>query len=206
MAKLTDNFKFLESKELSTAKYKEARTLKDAFEAADEIGYPIILKANTDEHKTEIKGVSDTIHNALHLKKEWARITEEINKNNLPYETLVVQQKIEGTEIIVGAKKDSVFDKVVMIGSGGTLTEITKDISFRVIPVTKTDAKEMVSEIKASKLLEGYRGAKKANKKSLTDTIKKFSEIFAEEKMTEADLNPIIVNERKAWIVDARLR
>jgi len=103
-------------------------------------------------------------------------------------------------------KNDAQFGPVIMVGLGGVLVELLKDVSFRVTPVNKTMALEMLHELKGFKLLDGFRGSKKANLNSLADIIVKTSELASKTKnIWELDFNPVIVNDKNAFIVDARI-
>ena len=199
MAKLTDTLNKLKISGLPVTEYKEVRNLREAFAVGDRIGYPLVLKINSDEHKTEKNAVITNIANALHLKNVWEDITSRINDRNF-----VVQKQIDGIEIIIGAKKEKNFGKLVMVGSGGILSEIFEDVQFRTAPLTVKEAKKMLKDTKASKLLKGYRG-KKANEKKLINLLVDFSKFVTKIDFNEIDLNPVIINENGAFIVDGRI-
>ena len=108
--------------------------------------------------------------------------------------------------IITGLKKDPTFGHVIAFGVGGIFTEIIKDVVFRVCPISKKDAIEMIKEIKAYKILEGTRGEKPVNFYSLLRVLLALSELSKKyENIEELDINPLIVNEKNAKIVDARI-
>jgi acetyl-CoA synthetase (ADP-forming) len=111
-----------------------------------------------------------------------------------------------GIQVIVGMNKDPQFGPVLMFGLGGILVELLKDVSFRIVPVTKRDAAEMIKEIKGYPLLEGYRGQEPANIDALQDIIVRVSQ-FVERtpEIKELDLNPIFAYRDKAVSVDARI-
>ena len=110
-----------------------------------------------------------------------------------------------GKEIIVGMTRDPQFGSVLMFGLGGVFVEVLKDVSFRIAPIGKEEAEEMIEEIKASKILKGIRGEKPVNTEKLVDILVKVSKLAENKKILEVDLNPVIVNETSAIIVDARI-
>jgi acetyl-CoA synthetase (ADP-forming) len=111
-----------------------------------------------------------------------------------------------GTEVIVGISKDPQFGPVVMFGLGGIFVELLKDVSFRVIPVERRDAQEMIKEIKGYPLLEGYRGKEPANIPALVEIILKLSKwVKQNHQIKELELNPIFAYRDKALAVDARI-
>jgi acetyl-CoA synthetase (ADP-forming) len=111
-----------------------------------------------------------------------------------------------GTEVIVGTSKDPQFGPVIMFGLGGIFVELLKDVSFRVIPVVRRDAQEMIDEIKGYPLLQGYRGKEPASISALVEIILKVSKLIEENsRIKELELNPIFAYRDKAVAVDARI-
>jgi len=111
-----------------------------------------------------------------------------------------------GIEVIVGMSKDPQFGPVIMFGLGGILVELLKDVSFRIVPITREDAAEMIREIKGYPLLEGYRGQEPANITALEDLMVRVSQ-FVEQtpEIKELDLNPIFAYKDKVIALDARV-
>jgi acetyl-CoA synthetase (ADP-forming) len=119
---------------------------------------------------------------------------------------LVQEMAPNGTEVIVGSTKDPTFGPTIMFGLGGIFVEILKDVSFRLAPINKTDAEEMVKEIKAYKILEGARGMPPADQEAIVDILLATSEMLMEcPEINELDMNPVLVYEKGAKIVDARV-
>ena len=111
-----------------------------------------------------------------------------------------------GTEVIVGTSKDPQFGPVIMFGLGGIFVEILKDVSFRVVPVNRKDAQEMVKEIKGYPLLQGYRGKEPANITVLVEMILKISNLIHKNpQIKELELNPVFAYKDRAVAVDARI-
>ncbi len=112
----------------------------------------------------------------------------------------------KGVEIIVGLVQDPTFGLSIMVGIGGIYTELYKDVTFRVVPIERVDAEEMVEEIKGKKLLEGFRNIP-ANKELVIDLITKVSKIGEElmDNIDQMDLNPVFVYKNDICVVDAKL-
>ena len=156
---------------------------------------PLVLKADTEEHKTE-RGLV-----FLNLKTD-SEIVEAYRKLE-PY-GVIAQPFVEGFELIVGGLREKTFGKVVMVGAGGVLAEIFQDVSFRAVPIERRDAEEMLAELRVKKIFEGFRG-KVANRESVIETLLAVSAFAQENEFKELDINPLIVNERGAFAVDVRL-
>ena len=119
---------------------------------------------------------------------------------------LVSPMAVKGVEIIMGTKYDDQFGPVIMYGLGGIMVEILKDVSFRVLPITPTDARKMIEETKSYPILNGARGTPPLDQKSIQKLLLLCSEIMeAYPDIEEMDLNPVIVYERGLGIVDARV-
>jgi acyl-CoA synthetase (NDP forming) len=124
---------------------------------------------------------------------------------------IVVRMIPEGTrEVIIGSKQDPQFGPVLMFGLGGIFVEVLKDVSFRVIPLEREDAREMVREIRGFKILEGVRGKGPINFRLLETTIMKVSKMVWEnsgkgKKIQELDINPLFVDEKGVWAADVRI-
>jgi len=111
-----------------------------------------------------------------------------------------------GVEVIVGMSQDPQFGPVLMFGLGGVLVEVLKDVSFRIVPVTKRDAGEMIREIKGYPILEGYRGQEPASIPALEELIVEVSQFVEQNpQIKELDLNPVFAYKDKAIAVDARI-
>jgi len=119
----------------------------------------------------------------------------------------VLIQKMEmGVQLITGAKLDPVFGPVIMFGTGGIFAELFQDVSFRITPFGKKEAKEMIQEIKGYKLLKGYRNQEKVSLKSLQSILLNLSFLMEKEQnIKEVDFNPVIANKDGAVVVDAKI-
>jgi acyl-CoA synthetase (NDP forming) len=200
----------LECYKIPIVKSKLAKTVNDTVKIADKIGYPVVLKVVSPQiiHKTDFNGIILDIKNSLELKSAYEKIIHNVKRkvSKAKIQGMLVQKMIEdGQQVIVGGKKDLQFGQVIMFGMGGIFTEIFEDVSFRVVPINRKDAKEMIEEIKGYKILKGYRG-KNYDIKALTNILLKTSKLLLEnQEIEELDINPIIVLKKGAIAVDARI-
>jgi len=192
-------------------KIEVAKTEDDAVAAAKRIGYPIVLKIVSPQvlHKSDAGGVVVGVNDEKGVREGYNKILANIKKNvpTADIEGILVQEMApKGTEIIIGSTNDPTFGPTIMFGLGGIFVEILKDVSFRLAPLTKDDAMEMIDEIKAKKILEGARGMPKADKETIINTLLSTSKMLDEcPEIKELDMNPIIVYEKGARVVDARV-
>lgn len=169
--------------------------------------YPVVLKLISDKliHKTDFKAVS-IVKNEEEMGREFDRLLEFARKKRLKVEGILVQEFFKGKEVIIGLKKDESFEHVIMFGIGGIYTEILRDVSFRVCPITTEDAEQMINELKLKKILEGVRGEARVNLKLLKNILVRVSKIPEKNKnIKELDINPFIINANEGRLVDARI-
>jgi acetyl-CoA synthetase (ADP-forming) len=193
---------FLEKNSFPITKRKIAKNLNEVIKFSKEIEYPIALKLSSKEilHKTDIGAVKLNLQ-----EKDIENAYNELMKIKVKKPKILVQKYTEGKQIIIGLKKDPTFGHVLAFGLGGIFTEILKDVSFRICPITEQDAELMIQEIKGYSILKGYRNSS-ANIKSIKQILMKTSELAKKyPKIKELDINPLIVNEKQATIVDARI-
>ncbi len=167
--------------------------------AFNKVKYPLVLKVFSGKiiHKSDVGGVIVGIKDKEEAVKAFKKL-KKVSKN------ILMQKMVSGKEVIIGMKRDGQFGPVVMFGLGGIFVEVMKDISFRVCPVTKRNAVEMIKEIKSYKILEGIRGEKGININALADLIVNVSKLSLKNDVNEIDLNPVIVDDKKAVVVDVR--
>jgi acyl-CoA synthetase (NDP forming) len=188
--------------EIPTTKYKVVNGIEDINKI--DLEYPLALKVCSDKilHKTDVGGVKLNIQNKADLVK-----TFKVFKKKFPNENFLVDKMEEkSVEIIIGLIQDPTFGLSIMVGIGGIYTELYEDVSFRVIPINRYDAMEMIEEIKGKKLLEGFRNIK-ANKELVINLLLKVSKIGVElmDYIDQMDLNPVFVYKDKLCVVDAKL-
>ena len=188
-----------------------ATSKEEAISISQELGFPVVLKiASADVvHKSDAGGVKLDLETAEQVGKAYDDIMSAIKKEypQAKIQGVSVQKMARtGVEVIIGMSKDAQFGPVLMFGLGGILVEILKDVSFRIVPLVKRDAAEMIREIKGYPLLEGYRGQEPVDVANLENLILKVSD-FVEKNpdIEELDLNPIFAYKDGAVAVDARV-
>jgi acyl-CoA synthetase (NDP forming) len=207
----------IESKELlaqaglPVVETRLARTKQEAISIAKELGFPVVLKIASPDivHKSDAGGVKLGLKNATEVGRAYREIMDLV-KQGEPQATIYgvsVQRMIRpGIEVIMGMSKDAQFGPVLMFGLGGVFVEVLKDVSFRIVPITRRDARQMIEEIKAYPVLKGYRGREPANIEALEDMLLKLSHFVEQSpQIRELDLNPIFAHRDGAVAVDARI-
>lgn len=190
-----------------------AHSPSEAIELAEKIGYPVVLKICSKDviHKTDAGGVQIDLKDAQTVKEGYKKILEKVKKYNPKAEIggiFVQEMTTLGREVIIGMKRDPQFGPLLMFGLGGIYVEILKDVTFRVAPISFENAQKMVSEIKAIKLLQGFRGEKSIDFDKLANVICHVSQMVTDfPEIQELDLNPLIVKEqgKNAIAIDARI-
>lgn len=196
---------------IPVTRFKVAKGEEDAVEFAEEIGYPVVLKIVSPAiiHKSDIGGVMLNLETRLEVIKAHKMILENVKKRQ-PHAkitgVLVQEMAPQSTEVIVGAVKDPQFGPTLMFGLGGIFVEVLEDVAFRIAPVTKQEAKLMISEIKAYPVLKGYRSQPPSDLNAIAEVIFDTSRlVMKHEEISELDLNPVMVYEKGAKTVDARI-
>jgi acyl-CoA synthetase (NDP forming) len=190
---------------------KLAKTPKEAVSLSQKMGFPVALKIASPNviHKSDSGGVKLSLNNAAAVKKAYEEILKKVRKQypEAAVHGVSVQKMVRpGTEVIIGTTKDPQFGPVIMFGLGGVFVELLKDVSFRIVPVKRKDAQEMIQEIRGYPLLKGYRGKEPASIPVLVEIILKISEFIDQNpQIKELDLNPIFAYRDKAVAVDARI-
>lgn len=196
---------------IPVTRFKLAKSEAEAARYAEEIGYPTVLKIVSPDiiHKSDVGGVKLNLKNADEVRNAHRQIIENVEKHK-PTAKIVgvlVQEMVPpSTEVVVGAIKDPQFGPALMFGLGGILVELLKDVTFRVAPITRQDAQEMITEVKAYPLLKGYRNVPPADTETIVKILLNTSKLVMDhQEIKELDLNPIIVYEKGAKTVDARI-
>ncbi len=178
---------------------------------SEKIGFPVVLKITSPDitHKTDAGGVKVGLQSKAEVRQAYEEIMASV-RSIFPEAKLdgvsVQAMARPGTEVIIGMFKDSQFGPVIMFGLGGIFVEVLKDVSFRIIPILKRDAAEMMTEIKGYALLQGYRGHEPAHMPSLENMLLKVSALVDKTPgIKEIDLNPVFAYKDSAVAVDARI-
>ncbi|MCA1026710.1 acetate--CoA ligase family protein [Cytobacillus kochii] len=203
-----DASKVLQAYEIPTTKKSLATKVDEAVQQANCIGYPVVLKIDSKDilHKTEAGGIRLSLQNAEQVKQAFDDILLSAHKYHpdAHINGVMVQEMVaKGTEVIVGVTRDASFGPVIMFGLGGIFVEVFKDIAFRVAPITRQDALEMINEIKGKAIFDGVRGGEALDVEAIVDILLRVSSLVQDYDIEELDLNPIIVTEKCAKAVDA---
>ena len=180
------------------------QSASDAAKAAEEIGFPVVLKGTGKNlaHKTESGVVILDLRDPAMVEEAFQQIESQAGKK---LEGVLVQRMIPSDrEFVAGMKRDPQFGPCVMFGLGGIFTEALKDISFRVAPLERIDAEEMLDEVKASKLLDSIRGLPAADRDALCDLLIALGKVGLEkDEIAEIDLNPVLLDGSRPVAADA---
>ncbi len=198
--------------------YDTAVTADEAVEKSKAIGFPVVLKILSKDvlHKSDAGGVKINLKNEEEVRKAFTEIMDNAKNYgkekgidvDLSRGVFISDFADMGTEIIVGVTKDPQFGHALMAGLGGIFVEVLKDVSFRLIPFTENDAREMLKELKAYKILEGIRGEPPRDVDSLVNVMLAVSKMIEENpEIIELDCNPTFVYEKGkgTLVVDARI-
>ncbi len=171
----------------------------EAARFAARIGFPVALKLASPDilHKTEIGGVLLNVPDEVAVRQGWQEIITRARATHPQAELrgVQVQQMVRGgQEVIVGMKRDPIFGPLVMFGLGGIYVEVLRDVSFRLAPLSRLDADEMIREVRSARLLEGLRGAPAADRPALLEAILRIGQLAADfPEILELDVNPLMV-------------
>jgi acyl-CoA synthetase (NDP forming) len=188
------------------AAWRIAETSEAAVNAAEAIGYPVVLKAEAEEivHKSDLGGVALNLTDADAVQSAVRSMQQNLKANALRF--LIQKHLPPGMELIIGAKAETELGHQVMFGLGGIYVEVFKDVVFNLTPVTRTEAKEMLTAIKGAPLLSGFRGQSGVDRDRVAEVIQRLSQLLSDlPDIQEMDLNPVIANEYGAVVVDARI-
>jgi len=196
---------------IPVTKFEVAKSEAEAVKFAEAIGFPVVLKVVSPDiiHKSDVGGVIVGLKSAGEVRDAYKRILENVKKHraNAKIVGILVQEMAPAsTEVIVGAIKDPQFGPALMFGLGGIFVEVLKDVTFRVAPINEDEAREMITEVRAYPLLKGYRNMPPADIEAIIKILLNTSRLVMEhEEIKEVDLNPIMVYEKGAKTVDARI-
>lgn len=187
-----------------------AESADQAVESARQIGYPVALKIQSAQitHKTEAGGIKLNVTGDAEVRAGFKEVISNAKKYmpEAKIQGVLVQEMLkDGVEVIIGTTKDPVFGHVIMFGLGGIFVEALKDVSFRIAPLSRVDAQELVSEIKGYSVLTGIRGKPPVDVDTLVDVILRVSLLVTDHKDTikELDINPLVLDACGAKVVDA---
>lgn len=185
-------------------------TVDEAVEAAQKIGYPVVLKIVSPQivHKSDAGGVKLNLKNEAEVRSAYEEVMASARRYDPQAEikgVLVCPFAGREEELIVGAINDSQFGPVVMVGLGGIFVEVFKDVSFGIAPVTLAEAQEMLESLTAYPIIKGTRGRAGLNMEMLKELIVGVSEFICKYPVQELDLNPVFCSKDSVSVVDARI-
>jgi len=206
-----ESYSLLERYGFPLPQFKFVTNEPEAAKGASAVGYPVAMKVVSENiiHKSNLGGVKLNVQNEEQLFKEFNHLislAKTYSPRSLHCGVLISKMISGGIETIIGINTDPEFGRFIMFGLGGIYVELFKDVSFRLLPITQKDAQEVVSEVKSSILLEGFRGDRPKAIDKLVDVLLKCSDFAMENSdIVEMDLNPVKVREKDAVIVDAKI-
>ena len=204
-------YDLLKKHDIPVPPHEIVKSADEAAKVAKKIGYPVVAKIVSPQvvHKSDAGGVVTGIKNEDGVRNAFNRIMHNVKEKVPDAEItgIIIEKDMpSGLELIVGGKTDPSFGKVITFGLGGTLVEFLKDISMRVLPIETDEIGKMVHEIKGYTLIKGYRGEPPKDEKGLVQIINNISRLFYEShNLVEFDINPLILYEKGACAVDARI-
>ena len=194
--------------------YVDHGVAADAAEAeavAKRIGYPVVLKVVSSDivHKTEAGGVLTGLADAAAVREGFVTLADVVRRR-VPGArvdcTLVARHVDAGRELIIGATHDATFGPVVMAGFGGVAAEVLADVAFRLPPLRRDDALDLLSELRGFELLAGHRGERPVDLEAVADMIVRVGDLMCvHDEITEIDLNPVAVSADLCVALDARI-
>lgn len=189
-----------------------ANNVDEAVAYAQQMGYPVVMKILSPQivHKSDAGGVILDVHSEAAVREAFSLIIQRATAYNPNAQIIGVTVqpmiRMKGYEIIIGGKTDPLFGPVILFGMGGVGVELFKDYAIGIPPLNTTLIRRMMEETKIYKLLKGYRGAIPANMKLLEETMLLFSQLLIDfPQIKEIDMNPVLINEKDAYILDARI-
>ncbi len=199
-----DALNFLEHHGLPVLPTEFARDEDEAVQVAKKIGFPLVVKVSSQKiiHKTDIGGVRTGIRTEEELKNAINAFIENIRDQHI--EGFIIQKEAKGIELIVGTLLDKHFGQVIMFGLGGIMTEIFKDVSFRLIPLDKRDVEEMIRETRVYDMIKEARG-ESLDINLLKNFLLQVGKVV-EGHIEEMDINPLFLGENGPLICDSRIK
>ncbi len=189
-----------------------AATPDEAVTLAEQIGYPVVMKIASPDilHKSDIGGIKLNIMSASEVRDAFDLLVYRAQRF-MPDATIwgcQIQQMVKGgREVIIGVNRDPQFGPLIMFGLGGIYVEAMKDVTFRVAPIDRRNAKEMLGEIRAYKLLRGVRGEKPSDQAAVVDTLLRISQLVTDfPEIVELDINPLMVFEQGRGVLGIDMR
>jgi acetyltransferase len=186
---------------IPVARIRLATSSEEAKQLADELGYPVVLKIASPDivHKSDIGGIMVGLETPKEVEEAFLQILDNAKThmpNALVYGVDVQEMADRGKELIIGCSRDVQFGPLIMFGAGGIFVNYLKDIAFRLAPMTRSDASELIMETKMGTLLKGVRGEAPSDIAAIEDTVLRISQLVTDfEEIVELDINPAFAYE-----------
>lgn len=206
-----EGYDILRKYDIPVPEYRIVKNGEDAALAAEKMGCPVVMKIMSPQivHKSDAGGVIVGIGSRKAALGAFTKIIDSAKAYNpqADIDGVIVEQQAEpGLELIIGGRTDPAFGKVITFGMGGTMVELMKDVTLRILPVTDEEIRQMIHEINAYPLISGYRGSKPKDEETLVQIIQNVCRFFEEnDQIVEFDINPLRLYESGACAVDARV-
>jgi acyl-CoA synthetase (NDP forming) len=203
-------FELCQTYNIPTAGWRLIQSQDEVQSAVEELGFPIALKLSTMEfsHKTDVGGILLDLNDRQSVEVGIESLHSRASELGLAagsYSILVQKMVPSGIELILGGKYDPTFGPVVMFGLGGIQVEIYNDVAFRVAPISRLDASQMITEVRGSKLLDGFRGFEPIDREPVIQALLSISRMMMEnDDLVELDINPLIASNEGVMAVDVR--
>ena len=191
--------------------YALVKSAEEAAKEAKKLGFPLVMKVVSPQilHKTDVGGVKVGINNVDEVKKTFKDMYGRLSKKKgVDVKGILLEKMVpKGVELIVGVQNDPQFGPVIMVGLGGIMTEVMKDVAFRMLPITTSDAKSMLNELKGSKLLKGFRGSPPIDLNMVSKMLVQIGKLGVEnaDYINSIDFNPVVVYPKSHFVVDAKI-
>src|SRR3989338_10048178 len=184
---------------------------EEAVKQAKKIGFPLVMKVVSPQilHKTDVGGVKVGLDNVNDVKKTFKDMYGRLSKKKgVDVKGILLEKMVpKGVELIVGVQNDPQFGPVIMVGLGGIMTEVMKDVAFRMLPISTSDAKSMLNELKGSALLKGFRGSAPIDLNMVAKILTQIGKLGVDNAnyVNSIDFNPVIVYPKSYFVVDAKI-
>ncbi|HBX49483.1 MAG: CoA ligase [Bacteroidetes bacterium RIFOXYB2_FULL_35_7] len=192
----------LDAAGISRAGEAVVTTEKEALNAADKLGYPVVMKVVGPVHKSDIGGVVLNVKDAEKVAAEFNRMIKIKDTT-----AILIQPMLSGIELFAGAKKEDKFGHTILCGLGGIFIEVLKDVNCGLAPLTINEATEMIRSLKGYGIIKGARGQEGVNEELFAEIVLRLSALVtAAPEIFEMDINPLLGKKDKVTAVDARIR
>jgi acetyltransferase len=178
------------------------KTLADAIDSAKKLGFPVVMKVVGPVHKSDVGGVVLNVKDVDAVAREFDRMIK-IKETT----AILIQPMLSGVELFIGAKREDKFGHMVLCGLGGIFIEVLKDVNAGIVPLSISEAKDMIQRLKGYKILKGVRGQEPVNEEQFAEMVVRVSALVtAAPEIFEMDINPLLGRKDKVVAVDARIR